>query len=273
MLPVAFLTDYGYRDEFAGACRLVIERLAPGARVIDLTHGVPPGDVRRGALALEQAVRVGPPAVYLAVVDPGVGTARRAVAVAAADGSFHVGPDNGLLALAIEASGGAREAVDVSATALRLEPTSATFHGRDILAPVAALLAAGRPLGAAGEPVDPAGLQGIELPEPVIEADAARVRVLHADRFGNLVLGARVEDLEPLALSGPGSAVSLTAGDRTFAAVTGTTFADASAGGGADALVVYPDSSGWLAVAVNLGSAAELLEVSADDELVIRRVP
>jgi S-adenosyl-L-methionine hydrolase (adenosine-forming) len=273
MLPIAFLTDYGYCDEFAGVCRLVIERLAPGAAVIDLTHGVPPGDVRRGALALEQAARVAPPAVYLAVVDPGVGTARRAVAVATGEGSFLVGPDNGLLALAIEASGGAREAVDVSASALRLEPTSATFHGRDILAPVAAHLAAGRPLLAVGEPVDPAGLQGIELPGPVIEADAARVHVLYADRFGNLVLGARVEDLEPLAVSVPGSSVSLDTGDRTFAAVTGATFADASAGEDADALVVYPDSSGRLAVAVYLGSAAELLGIAADDELVIRGVP
>ena len=270
-LPIAFLTDYGYQDEFAGTCRLVIERLAPGSRVIDLTHGVSPGDVRRGALALEQSARVGPPAVYLAVVDPGVGTQRRAVAVATADGSFYVGPDNGVLALGIEAGGGALEAVDVSATALRLEPASATFHGRDVFAPVAAHLAAGRPLAAAGDLLDPAGLRSLELPAPVVDDEAARVHVLYADRFGNLVLDARAEDLEPLEISGSASPVSVVAPSGTFAAVTGATFADAGGGGGPEALVLYPDSSGRMAIAVNLGSAAELLDVSADDELVIGR--
>lgn len=268
MLPVTLLTDYGYQDEFAGACRLVIERLAPGTRVIDLTHGIPPGDVRRGALALEQAVAVGPPAVHLAVVDPGVGTARRVIAVAAGDGRFLVGPDNGLLALAIERLGGAAAAVDVSTTALRLEPTSATFHGRDILAPVAAHLAAERPLAAVGEPVDPATLTALELPSPTAEGDSVRVHVLYADIFGNLILDALSEDLTGTALSEVGATLSVAAPAGRFAAVTGVTFADGGEGG--EALVLYGDSSGRLALAVNLGSAAALLGAGRDDELVLR---
>lgn len=267
MLPITLLTDYGYEDEFAGACRLVIERLAPGARVVDLTHGIPPGDVRRGALALEQAVSVGPPAVHLAVVDPGVGTARRAIAVAAGDGGFLVGPDNGLLALAIERRGGAAAAVDVSTTALRLEPTSATFHGRDIFAPVAAHLAAGRPLAVAGDQVDPATLTTLELPTPVVEGDRMRAHVLHADRFGNLILDARPGDLAGTALAEAGAALSVAAPAGRFAAVTGATFAEG--GEGDEALVLYGDSSGRLAIAVNLGSAAALLDAGRDDELVL----
>ena len=117
-LPVAFLTDYGEGDEFAGSCRLVIERLARGASVIDVTHGIPPGDVRRGALALEAAAQRAAPAVWLAVVDPGVGTARRGVAVAAGT-SFLVGPDNGFLEPAAGALGGVDRLVDISGSPLR----------------------------------------------------------------------------------------------------------------------------------------------------------
>ena len=128
-LPVAFLTDYGDGDEFAGSCRLVIERLAPRTSVIDLTHGIPPGDVRRGALALEAAARRAAPAVYLAVVDPGVGTDRRAIAIATR-ASFLVGPDNGLLVPAAEALGGIRTVHELTEPAYRLPTLSATFHGR-----------------------------------------------------------------------------------------------------------------------------------------------
>ena len=155
---LTFLSDYGYDDEFAGACRAVVARLAPGVEVVDITHGIPPGDVRRGALALESAVAQAGEAVHLAVVDPGVGTERRAVAVECADGSRLVGPDNGLLALAASALGGVRALVDISNTPLRLEPVAPTFHGRDLFAPVAAHLAAGRPLEAAGPEADPGSL-------------------------------------------------------------------------------------------------------------------
>jgi S-adenosyl-L-methionine hydrolase (adenosine-forming) len=252
---LTFLSDYGYDDEFAGACRAVIARLAPDARVVDLTHGIAPGDVRRGALALEAAVERSGPAVHLAVVDPGVGTDRRALAITAGE-SFLVGPDNGLLTLAAQRLGGAAQAWDVSRTPLRLEPVAATFHGRDIFAPVAAHLASGRPGDAIGDAIGPESLKRLCLPDPVHEGDVLVAHVLYADRFGNLVLDARPDDL---AATGP---IALSVGDRSFAAVRGRSFAD-----GEEGVVVYDDSSGRLGIAVDLGSAAELLEAGRDDEI------
>ncbi len=259
---LTFLSDYGYDDEFAGACRAVIERLAPGTEVVDITHGIPAGDVRRGALALEAAVARAGVGVHLAVVDPGVGTARRAVAVESADGSHLVGPDNGLLALAASALGGVRALADISNSALRLEPVAPTFHGRDLFAPVAAHLAAGRPLEAAGDEADPGSLVTLELPVPRREGAQLVVHVLYEDRFGNLVLDARANDLEV----GEGE-MSVVAGGESFSAVRGRTFAD-----GAGGLVVYDDSSGRIGIAVDGRSAAELLAAARDDELTLAGV-
>jgi S-adenosyl-L-methionine hydrolase (adenosine-forming) len=257
VLPVTFLSDYGYEDEYAGACRAVLARLVPEARVVDLTHGIPPGDIRRGALALEAVAGRSAAAVHLAVVDPGVGTDRRGVALRA-EQSVLVGPDNGLLSLAARALGGAAEAVDVSASPLRLEPVAPTFHGRDLFAPVAAHLAAGRPLAAAGEGIDPETLVALELPEAGRDGAALVAHVLYADRFGNLVLDARPADKRQQTAT----RLSIAAGGRTFQAVRGGTFAD-----GAGGLVVYDDSSGRLGIAVDGGSAAELLGIERDDEV------
>jgi S-adenosylmethionine hydrolase len=256
-LPVAFLTDYGNGDEFAGSCRLVIERLGPGTKVVDLTHGIPPGDVRRGALALEAAARRAGPAVYLGVVDPGVGTERRAVALTAGH-SHLVGPDNGLLALAAEVLGGVKALVDVSASPLALEPVAPTFHGRDVFAPVAAHLAAGRPLEAAGQAAAPESLRRLDLPSPRRDGRTLVAHVLYADRFGNLVLDAGPGDLE---FDGD---ISIGVRTSEFSAVRAPTFAHGEGG-----LVVYESSSGRLAVAVDRGSAAELLGAGRDDELAL----
>ena len=143
-LPITFLSDYGDEDEFAGVCRAVIAQIAPEAPLIDLTHGIGRQRCRQGALALANALPFCPPGVHLAVVDPGVGADRRPVAVTTMEeGRFLVGPDNGLLAPAIERLGGAARAVDLANSPFRLEPVSATFHGRDLFAPVAAHLALG----------------------------------------------------------------------------------------------------------------------------------
>ena len=259
-LPVTFLSDYGYDDEFAGACRAVIARFAPEARVIDVTHGIPPGDVRRGALALEAATRRAGPAVHLAVVDPGVGTARRGLALAAGE-SFLVGPDNGLLTLAADSVGGVASAVDLSDTALALEPVAPTFHGRDVFAPVAAHLASGKPLDAAGPPIDPGSLVSLELPGPQWDGDALVTHVLYADRFGNLVLDADTD-----ALDASEGELSIAIQGSENQAIRGATFADGNGG-----LVVYDDSSGRLAVALDGGSAADRLAAGRDDELRIAR--
>jgi S-adenosyl-L-methionine hydrolase (adenosine-forming) len=148
--PITFLSDYGDEDEFAGVCRAVIARIAPDAPLIDLAHGIPRHDVRRAAVALADALPYAPPGVHLAVVDPGVGTERRAVAVrVAAQQRILVGPDNGLLWPATVVLGGPADAVDLARSPLRLEPVSATFHGRDVFAPAAAGLALGASLSEA----------------------------------------------------------------------------------------------------------------------------
>src|SRR5687768_14002867 len=162
---ISLTTDYGLSDGFVAACHGVLARLAPAARVIDVTHLVPPGDVQRGSAVLAQTLPHLPVAVHVAVVDPGVGTARRAVAVEAERGVL-VGPDNGLLTNAADALGGVRRAVALTNRSWHAPSVSTTFHGRDIFAPVAARLAAGADLADAGEPVDPDAL--VRLPEPLV---------------------------------------------------------------------------------------------------------
>ncbi|MGH3013086.1 MAG: SAM hydrolase/SAM-dependent halogenase family protein, partial [Gaiellaceae bacterium] len=252
-LPITFLSDYGHDDEFAGVCRAVIARIAPDAAIVDLTHGVPPGDVRRGAVALADALPYAPPGVHLAVVDPGVGTARRALAVRVRDADrVLVGPDNGLLWPAIEGFGGAVEAVDVSASAFGLEPVWATFHGRDLFAPVAARVALGAALGAAGEAIEPRSLVRLEVPHARREDGDLVASVLYLDRFGNATLGARSAELEGGATV-RGDALSVRTGGSEREATFAAAFADVAPG----ALLVYEDSSRRLALAVNGGSAAE----------------
>src|SRR4051812_43451880 len=193
---VTFLSDYGHLDEFVGVCHGVIARLAPEARIIDVTHGIARHDVRAGALVLRDALPYMPPGVHLAVVDPEVGGRRRAVALACADEErILVGPDNGLLSLAAERFGGVVEAADIGHSPWRLEPVSATFHGRDLFAPVAARLAAGEPPARAGQPVDAGELIGLELPVARAEDGAVVAHALTSDRYGNVTLNATRDQL------------------------------------------------------------------------------
>src|ERR671932_2824917 len=183
--PITFLSDYGLADEFVGVVHSVIARLCPEARVIDLGHGIARQNVLAGALALERALPFAPPGVHLAVVDPEVGARRRAVALrTAAEDRLLVGPDNGLLLPAAERFGGVAEAVEISHSPWRLEPVSATFHGRDLFAPVAARLAGGEALADAGTPLAPDELVGLELPRPRQEDGALVAHVTVVDGYG-----------------------------------------------------------------------------------------
>jgi S-adenosylmethionine hydrolase len=264
---VTFLSDYGTADEFVGVCHGVIARLCPEASVIDITHGVPRHDVRVGGLVLRSALPFMPAGVHLAVVDPEVGASRRAVALRVAqEDRILVGPDNGLLSLAAARLGGVTEAIDVSRSPHRLEPVSATFHGRDIFAPVAARLAGGEPLAGAGEPLDPGELAALELPRPVFENGEVLAHVLYADRFGNLVLNVDHEALLDRGLK-LGDGVELEAGGRRMRARYARTFADVPPG----ELLVYEDAQQALALAVNRGSAAERVGVDRNAEIRLRR--
>jgi S-adenosylmethionine hydrolase len=265
--PITFLSDYGTDDEFAGVCRAVIARVAPEAPVIDLTHGIRRHDVRDGAIALVNALPFAPPGVHLAVVDPGVGTARRPVAVRVGDEErVLVGPDNGLLSLAWERLGGAVEAVDIAASEFRLEPASSTFHGRDLFAPVAAGLAVGADLTEAGEPIAVDSLSALEIPAPRIWPDRIVANVVRTDRFGNVALNVRHEDLAdgPLRL---GERLAVESAGERVAARFARTFEDVDPG----TLMLYEDSTRTLALAVNRGSAADLLRLRRDDEVVLHQ--
>jgi len=259
--PITFLSDYGLADEFVGVVHAVIAHECPTARVIDLAHGIPRQSVLAGALMLARALPYAPPGVHLAVVDPEVGARRRAVALRTAlDDRILVGPDNGLLLPAAERFGWVTEAVEISTSPWRLEPVSATFHGRDLFAPVAARLAGGEALADAGTPLDPDELVRLELPKPRKGRKKGQL-IVHAmviDGFGNVQLDAAPGDLQarmghPIAIGSDGRSARYL-----------RTFADAKAG----ELLLYEDAAGMLSLAVNGGeAAAELGGVTPGDEL------
>ena len=263
--PITLLSDYGTDDEFAGVCRAVIARIAPDAPVIDLTHGVRRHAVAEGAAVLARALPYAPPGVHVAVVDPGVGSTRGAVAIrVSADERVLVGPDNGLLAPAAERLGGAVEAADISRSPHRLEPVSATFHGRDLFAPVAAHLSLSVSLDEVGTPVDPTALSPSPLPRPKLEGDRALAHVVLVDRYGNAALDVESGDIEATGLT-VGHAVEVTVGGEGRRADFVRTFSDAEPGG----LILYEDSYRSLALAVNRGSAAAELGLRAGSEVVL----
>jgi S-adenosylmethionine hydrolase len=261
MPTVTFLSDYGLADDFVGVVHAVIARIAPQARVIDLTHGIARHDVRSGALTLARALPYAPAGVHLAVVDPEVGAERRAVAIRCAAGErVLVGPDNGLLMPAAEALGGAVQAVDISRSPHRLEPVAATFHGRDVFAPVAAALAAGEPFAGAGDPLGVDELVALALPHAVVADGRVEAHALAIDGFGNVQLDASHDDLAGSGLR-LGRAVLANGTRAQFA----RTFADVAPG----ELLLYEDAYRTLALAVNRGSAAEQLGLGLDDAVVL----
>jgi S-adenosylmethionine hydrolase len=266
---IAFLSDYGLGDEFVGVCHAVIARRCPPARVIDLTHSIPRHDVLAGAVVLRATLPYLPDAIILAVVDPGVGAGgargRRAVAVRTIEQQrLLVGPDNGLLMPICERLGGIGEAFEIGHSRERLEPTSATFHGRDIFAPVAAALADGEPLDSLGEPLDPTELRRLEIPVAVMRGDGLELHVLHHDTFGNLILDGQIDELAQIGVA-VGDEVEIRASGTVHQATVARAFADVKPGG----LLLYQDGLGMLALAVNRGSAAELLGVGRHDELLL----
>ena len=253
MRPVCFLSDFGLADDFVGTCKGVMHRITPGVSVVDLTHGVPDFGVEAGAELLEHATGYMPAdAVYLAVVDPGVGTERRGVALSTGGGAMLVGPDNGLLVAAAESLGGISAAVALTEERFHLHPVSNTFHGRDIFAPVAAHLAAGVGLPELGEAAEPASLRRLESGPPASDRGGGlTTRILSLDHFGNARLSATTEQagLEY------GGDLKVDAGDGEMSVRYVETFGSAGAG----ELVLVPDSHWRLSLAINKGNAAQAL--------------
>ena len=265
---ISFLSDYGLRDEFVGIVKGVIAELAPHARVIDLTHEVPPFDVRAGSLALARCITYVPQGVVLAVVDPGVGTARRGIAVSVGEGrGVLVGPDNGLLSMGTALAGGADAAVVLNNPRYQLEAPGTTFAGRDIFAPAAAHLCNGVALSELGDAIDPNLLLPGVVPLPRTEGDTIVAEVTWVDRYGNCQLNVGPDEV---AMLGTTLSIGLTsaAGERsTRTAAIVRNFAEI---GGGIGLVI--DSFGMLALCVDRGSAAEELSVAPGDAVVLTAV-
>jgi S-adenosyl-L-methionine hydrolase (adenosine-forming) len=261
---IALLTDFGTADGYAGVMKGVILGIAPAARLVDLTHDIPPQDILTGAWVLHTAWRYFPEkTIFLCVVDPGVGGARHPIALRAGRRCF-VGPDNGLFSYVL-ASGSAEQAVVLDRPEFQLPHPSATFHGRDIFAPCAAHLAADVPLAALGTPVDLVRLVTLLPPPPEWRDDYLAGHVLHVDHFGNLITdfaGALADAI----LATPD--VALQVGDRAV-----TERAPTFAAGPEAAPFALRASSGHVAIAVRNGSAAMLLGVSCGAEVTVRGVP
>jgi S-adenosylmethionine hydrolase len=263
---VTLLTDYGPRDEFVGVCHGVVRMILPDARIVDVTHGISRHDVRHGAISLRNALPYLPVGVHVAIVDPQVGTERRAIALRCEDGRVLVGPDNGVLSLAWQRAGGIAEAFDVTRSPHRLEPVSATFHGRDVFVPVAAHIAAGAELREAGQPLGIDELTTLELPAPIVSGGGATAHVLLVDGYGNASLDLTHEHMLELGLT-LGERIEV-AGPRLSAeAVVVQTFADVAPG----EMLIYEDAWGAVALAVNRGDAAKALGVNRDAEVRISR--
>ena len=253
---ITFLTDFGLQDDFVGTCHGVMKRIAPEVEIIDITHGIAAQAVLQGALTLANTLPFMPEGVHLAVVDPGVGGSRRALALRDAQGRIHVGPDNGLLIPAAERMGGIAEAHELTNPAYALESVSRTFHGRDLFAPAAAHLARGVPLAELGPPIAPDALARLDLPQPEVGTTRIRSTVLSIDRFGNVQLNLNRAHLEEAGIV-PGTRVELQIGPERYYAVAARTFADARRGD----VILYEDAYRNVSIAITGGNAAAMLGI------------
>jgi S-adenosyl-L-methionine hydrolase (adenosine-forming) len=270
---VSLLSDWGARDPSAAICRSVVMGIAPEALIVDITHDVEKFNIRHGALMLWCALPFMPIGAHMAVIDPGVGTARRPIAIETARGDYLVGPDNGLLLPAAQRLGGAIRAHRIENPAYRLPVVSSTFHGRDIFAPAAAHLALGLPLESLGAGVDLDALADIDWPPVIVRPDELESTVIYRDTFGNLKLAGLTADLldalEGIA-HGNRVAVTFERGGRTMRTLDMTwapTFGEVAVGD----YLLYEDSYGRLCIAQNQGNAAESLQLEELDTVRVSR--
>jgi S-adenosyl-L-methionine hydrolase (adenosine-forming) len=263
---ITFLTDFGLQDDFVGTCHGVMKRIAPETQIIDITHGIPAQAVLQGALVLANTIPYMPVGVHLAVVDPGVGGHRRALALRDAEGRLYVGPDNGLLLPAAERAG-ITDAHELANPAYALESVSRTFHGRDLFSPAAAYLARGVAIRELGPPIDPEALVRLELPEPVFDDGIVHATTLYVDSFGNLALNITRDDLDRVGVV-PGTRVELDLSGERYYAVAARTFADARPGD----VILFEDSYRNMSIAISNGNAAAMLHVVIGRSIAIRPV-
>jgi S-adenosyl-L-methionine hydrolase (adenosine-forming) len=262
---ISFLSDFGLRDDFVGTCHGVIKSIAPDVEIIDVTHGIPPQHVLQGALVLANTTPYMPVGVHLAVVDPGVGSSRRPLALRSGDGRLFVGPDNGLLMPAADRLGGVEAVHELANAEYALDIVSRTFHGRDLFAPAAAHLAAGVELELLGPPVAVDALARLDLPEPQIGENRIHATVLYIDRFGNVRLNLSREHMRQAEVP-PGTVIEVELGLDRYYAVVARTFADARKGD----VILYEDAYRNIALAISGGNAAELFGAAPGQDVRIR---
>jgi S-adenosylmethionine hydrolase len=265
---VTFLSDYGTEDVFVGVCKGVIARIAPHVRIIDVCHLISAQDVAMGATQLAAAMPYLPSGVHLAMVDPQSATPVRGIVARCSDGSVLVGPDNGVLSLAWDMCGGVTEVHEIANKELWLDLVHATFRGRDVFAPVAAHLAAGRPLADVGPSVDIVSLAKVPVREPVVDHDHVHAEIRAVDHFGNVSLNVARSDLEAAGMT-LGDTVELRCNGRTLSVPFTHTFGEVAPG----RLTLCEDSFRAVQLAVNAGRASQELRVNRGDPIVISRVP
>ncbi len=261
---VTFLSDYGLEDEFVGVCHGVMLGIAPHVRIIDIHHNILRQDIRHGAVVLRQSSRFLPESVHLAVVDPSVGTKRRAVAIETGWGEVFVGPDNGLLVPAATERGRIRRAFELTDERFQLTPVSRTFQGRDVFAPAAAHIASGVSPSELGPSVEVDDLVPLEIPEAWIHDDHLHAEVLQVDRFGNLQLNFLRDHLEKVNLL-EGTTVEVRLEGHRLRIPFGGRFADVKSG----EFVLVEDSYHYLSLAVNKGDAAARLRAHAGSTVIV----
>lgn len=264
---IALITDFGYKDPYAGVMKGVIKKINPQADVVDVTHGIERHDIRQAALVLLYSARYFPEGtVFVCVVDPGVGSARRALLVKTKR-YILLGPDNGCL-YPLASSDGIELALDISRSKYRLEKVSSTFHGRDVFAPVAAHVSAGAPVEEAGEPVDPGSLVRLEFPRPTLDPKSGRAmaELLYVDVFGNLVTNVTSEDVELLGWR-LGERLAVRTPKNSVLCTYTLSFSLVGAGEPA----CYIGSFDLLEVAINMGNAAAVLGAGVGDSVEIAR--
>jgi S-adenosyl-L-methionine hydrolase (adenosine-forming) len=265
---VSFLSDYGTRDEFVGVCKAVMLELAPDLRIVDITHDVAPYDVRAAALTLVRAIQYLPAGIVLAIVDPGVGTDRKTIAVEVENGVL-VGPDNGLLAPSVAMLGGAVRAVSLDNPEYQLQAPGGTFAGRDVMAPAVGHLASGVPLLELGTEIDPVLLVPGLLPLPEEAEDGVvKGEVLWVDRYGNVQL-----NIDPDMLIARGVTVGDSVELRWRDDVRAVRWINSYAEGKPSELVMVTDSYGLLALAIDRQSAAKSANLSVGTVISVVPAP
>jgi S-adenosylmethionine hydrolase len=269
---VSLVTDFGGRDPSAGIMRAVVLAIAPDALVIDVSHEVDKYRIRDGALLLWCAVPYLPHGAHVAVVDPGVGTQRRGLAIETARGDFLVGPDNGILLPAATRLGGIVRAHQLLSPQYRLPVISSSFHGRDIFAPAAAHLAMGLPLDFLGPAQDPRSLVLLDWPEPQAFAGVLRSQVIYVDTFGNVKLSALTSDLgASLGQVRYGERLWLRLTDQYGSNDVEVTWVETFAGVAIGQPLLFEDSYGRLCIAINQGSATIAMGIREDAEVLVTR--